>query len=115
MIDKIGIGIDLVKVSMFNSLPYDSNKNFYTKIFTNSEIKYCLKFSNPYQHFSGKFAIKEAVQKSILDKIPILHIITDHKNSIPTVKIKNNQKYSFKISLSHEDEYAVAVVISEKI
>ena len=41
------------------------HKSFYKKIFTNSEIAYCKKFNDPYPHFAGKFALKEAVQKSI--------------------------------------------------
>jgi len=44
---------------------YAKNKKFYQKIFTNSEIKYCLGFKNSSKHFAGKFAIKEAVKKSI--------------------------------------------------
>ena len=42
MLDKFGIGIDIVKVTRFKNKPYLSNKNFYKKIFMDSEIKYCL-------------------------------------------------------------------------
>ena len=46
MLDKFGIGIDIVKVSRFKNKPYLSNKKFYSKIFTNNEIKYCLNFKD---------------------------------------------------------------------
>ena len=46
---------------------------------------------------------------------PLVSIITDHNNSQPTVKIKNSSEYSFMATLSHEDEFAVAVIISEKL
>jgi holo-[acyl-carrier protein] synthase len=114
MLDKIGIGIDLVKIEKFKKFDYKTNSNFYHNIFTSSEIKYCLKFSEPYEHFAGKFALKEAVIKSIGKKIPLTSIFTDHKNFQPIVKIENSSEYSFLATLSHEDEFAIAVIISEK-
>lgn len=113
MLEKIGIGIDLAKIEKFENLPFENNFNFYKNIFGQDEINYCLKFNNPYEHFAGKFAIKEAVIKAIGKKIPLISIITDHKNSQPTVKVDKLSEYFFKVSLSHEGNYAVAVVISE--
>mgnify|MGYP000389116059 CR=1 FL=1 len=117
MLDKFGIGIDIVKVSRFKNKPYLSNKNFYKKIFSDSEIKYCLKYKNYAPHFSGKFAVKEALIKSINEKISLYEINTSHKNSKLVVKVKSSldKKYNFIISISHENDFAVAVVISEKI
>ena len=40
MLDKFGIGVDIVKISRFKDKPFLSNKNFYKKIFSDSEIKY---------------------------------------------------------------------------
>jgi len=115
MLDKIGIGIDLVKIEKFKKLPFNNNANFYKNIFTPNEIKYCLKFSEPYEHFAGKFAIKESVIKSLEKKLSLTSIITDHKNLQPIVEIKNSSEYFFKVTLSHEEEFAIAVVISEKL
>ena len=115
MLEKIRIGIDLVKIDKFKKIPYSNNKTFYKKLFSNLEIDYCSKFSNPYEHFSGKFAIKEAVKKSIKENISMKEIITEHVDSKPSVKILSNSNYFFKVSLSHEDDIAVAVVISEEI
>jgi len=39
------IGIDLVKIERFREKVFSQNKSFYKKIFTNSEIAYCEKFS----------------------------------------------------------------------
>ena len=117
MLDKLGIGIDIIKISRFKNKSYLSNKNFYKKIFCDSEIKYCLKYKNHASHFSGKFAVKEALIKSINEKISLCEIITSYKNSKPVVKIKSSldKKYNFIISITHENDFAVAVVISEKI
>ena len=40
------IGIDIVNIERFRNKEYNKNKFFYEKIFTNSEIKYCLSFKN---------------------------------------------------------------------
>ena len=74
MLQKFGVGVDIVKVERFQDKPYSKHKNFYKKIFLDSEIKYCLKHKNSAVHFSGKFAIKESVKKSICQKINFLNI-----------------------------------------
>ena len=58
------IGTDIVDINRFRKKQYNENKNFYEKIFTKSEIKYCLSFKNNSEHFAGKFAIKEAVKNA---------------------------------------------------
>lgn len=115
MIEQFGIGIDIVNVSDFEKQKFEQKLNFYKKLFLKSEIDYCLKFKNPYIHFAGKFAIKEAVKKSINKKISMLKINTDHLNSKPIVKIlENKNQFKFIVSLSHEKNFAIAVVISEQ-
>ena len=114
MLNNISIGIDIVDVKRFKQIPFKSKSGFYKKIFQKSEIDYCLKYKNPYEHFAGKFAIKEAVIKSIPDKVSMIDIETYHRKSKPHVKIKKLKKnYLFRISISHEHDLAVAVVLSE--
>lgn len=117
MFDKIGIGIDVVEIKRFKKIPYKINSKFYNKIFLTSEINYCIRFKNPYERFAGKFAVKEAIKKSISPKINFLDIETYHSNLSPKARIKGKYKndYVFLVSLSHEKNLAVAVVISKKI
>ena len=112
---NLGIGIDVVSIERFRKLPYKKNKLFYKKIFSQSEIDYCLARKDSSQHFAGKFAIKEAVKKSIPDKIPLVDIITSHKKSKPAVTLQNNRSYLFSVSVSHDAGIAAAAVISIKI
>jgi holo-[acyl-carrier protein] synthase len=114
MLEKIGIGIDIVDTTRFKLKPFDSNKHFYKKIFHDSEIKYCLERLDSSQSFATKFAIKEAVIKSINNQIDFLDILTDHLDSKPTVTLLKDNSYHFLVSVSHEKLYAIAVVISEK-
>ena len=109
------IGIDIVDVERFRKKNFLDNESFYNKIFTNLEIKYCQKFSDPYPHFAGKFALKEAVQKSIQENIIFKKIETFHINSKLKIKIENHEaKYDFIVSISHEKKYAIAIAISKK-
>ena len=116
MIEKFGIGIDLVDINEFKKIPYSTKPKFYEKIFHKSEIDFCLKYKNSAEHFAGKFALKEAVKKSVNEKISMLDIVTSHSNSKPTINLLvNNKKYKFLASISHEKQFAVGAVISEKI
>lgn len=117
MIEKLGIGIDITNIDQFKKTSYSEKPNFYKKLFLPSEIKYCLKYKNSYEHFAGKFALKEAVKKAINERISMLDIETSHSNSKPIVNLlgKWKKKYKFLVSISHEKELAVGVVISEII
>jgi holo-[acyl-carrier protein] synthase len=114
VLEKIGVGIDIVEISRFKKKPFNTNKRFYKKIFHDSEIKYCLKHKEPYQFFAAKFAMKESVIKSINKQVSFLDIITDHVDSKPTVTLLNDDSYAFLVSISHEKLNAIAVIISEK-
>lgn len=117
MIETLGIGIDIVDIEQFRKTPYSEQPNFYKKIFLDSEIKYCLKYKNQSEHFAGKFALKEAVKKSIKHNISMLEIETSHSELKPIIKLKGKYagQYRFLTSLSHENNVAVGIVISEKI
>ena len=112
----IGIGIDLVEINRFKERPYSTNQSFYTKNFSEDEIDYCLKFSDSYRHFAGKFALKEALIKSIKKKIHFSDIFTWHLDSSPQISIKkSHEEYNFHASLSHETDFAIGIVLSKKV
>ena len=111
----IAIGVDIINIKRLQK--YTENNKFYTKTFTEKEIKECQK-SFPEQHFAGKFAAKEAVSKCFSCKIHVLEIeILTEPNGNPLVKIisnENTKKYYnpekdvILVSISHDGDYAVA-------
>ena len=117
MLENFGIGIDIVDINRFKEVPFKEKITFYEKIFDKKEIEYCLQFKDPYPHFAGKFGVKESVIKSVHDKITFQDISSSNSNNRPVVKLTRNmsKKYSFLVSITHEREYAVAVVISHKL
>tara|TARA_B100001750_G_C15364842_1_gene524162 strand:+ start:573 stop:935 length:363 start_codon:yes stop_codon:yes gene_type:complete len=108
-----GIGTDIIEIGRFQSRPLNKNLNFYKKLFSDSEIKYCQKFRSPYEHFAGKFAIKESVIKAIPEKISFLDIITSHSENKPKISLNSelDDKYRFLVSVSHEKDFAIAFVM----
>ncbi len=117
MAKKIGIGVDIVNINRFRKKKFQKNLNFYRKILSESEIKYCTKFKSPYEHFAAKFAIKESVIKSIPEKIGPRDIEIVYVNRKPRIRLKNSleKKYNFLVSVSHEKEFAIGIIIAEKI
>jgi len=117
MIENFGIGIDIVYIKKFEKVTFSNKSSFYKKTFLPSEIKYCLKFKKPAEHFAGKFAIKESIKKSINEPISFLDIETLHSKSKLKIKLLKqwNKKYKVLGSISHENEYAIGMVISEKL
>ena len=109
-------GIDITSVNRFRHLEYSQNLEFYAKTFDEVEIEYCLSFKDPYPIFAGKFAIKEAIQKVLEKPMNFLEIHTRHDaNKAPKIEGEILKKFQIEISISHEKNYAVGIVIAEKI
>ena len=115
MIEHLKIGTDLVDISRFQKIPISSKSSFYKKIFLPSEIKYCSKFKNPYEHFAGKFAAKEAIIKATQKKIQLNQIEIKNEKKGLEIIIKNKIESNTHISISHETDYAVAMCVIETI
>lgn len=103
------IGIDIVSVERFKNKPFFKNKIFYTNIFSENEIKYCKKFRNPYIHFAGRFAAKEAIKKATNRnfKFNEIEILNDFSGK-PQIK---NLGETILISIAHEKTFAIAMCI----
>ena len=114
------IGTDIVKVSRIKALIDKKEEKFLNKIFIPEEIVYCNSHSNPEIHFSGKYAVKEAVKKALLSNDFIKHIslkdikILNKDNKAPYVVIDNLLDLNYSVSISHEKKYAIAFVVIEK-
>ncbi len=118
-----GIGTDIVKVSRVKKSI--KNQLLITRLFSKEEILKCKKVKNISNCFAKRFAAKEAFSKALgtgiskgikFNEI----IILNEKNGKPfikliknTKKIVNNKikkKFKISLSLSDEENYAVAFV-----
>ena len=67
MLEKIGIGIDIIDINRFSEKPYFENKLFYQKIFHNSEIEYCLNHKNSSVILTNFSYAKKGFRKSVVN------------------------------------------------
>lgn len=112
----ISNGIDLVDINRFEKLKID--KNFMNKIFSNNEIAYINKSFGASSTIAGMFAAKEAflkANKKGINNYSLKDIEISHDdNNAPSIILHNdlkNIKYkSISLSISHEKEYAIAIV-----
>lgn len=112
---RFGIGIDIVEISRVRRLGRRTPR-FLKRVFTSQEISYCRSKKNPWQHFAVRFAAKEAVWKAIeRDGLSLRDIsVSRDARGRPGVLIKDRPVPGFKLSLSHSEQYALAVAIRTK-
>jgi holo-[acyl-carrier protein] synthase len=119
-----GIGIDIVRVQRIQDAVEKWGEKFLLRVYTNDEIAYCYKRKNPYPSLAARFAAKEAFIKAISSGIPLSFSDIEISNSDtgqPLLKLKRTLDDFIKtklikkisLSLSHEQEYAVACVVLE--
>lgn len=119
-------GIDIVDVSKIRKIML-SREAFANEVFTEREREYCLSRRDPYVHFAGRFAAKEATLKALgtglsgdgidgaLGEIEVAPDRTGRPGlslSGWTAKVgarKNIRQHT--VSISHSGDYAVASVI----
>tara|TARA_B110000495_G_scaffold109742_1_gene94997 strand:- start:223 stop:585 length:363 start_codon:yes stop_codon:yes gene_type:complete len=110
-------GVDIVDVDRIKSLTEKYQDRFLNKVFSLDEQNYCNSKYSSYIHYSGKFAAKEAVMKSLYSSgektlISFVSIaIKNNKNGVPEVFINGLRKDNIKISISHTNLQAIAFAI----
>ncbi len=119
----IGLGLDFVQISRFEVLIGKWQGKIINKLFTNNEYLYCSKYKNSCQHYAGTFAVKEALIKAYgkgdikFKDIEVLR--TD--NGKPAIHLHGRAKEkidltgtdSIHVTITHDNDYAVAAVIME--
>lgn len=123
---KIYQGIDIVEVSKFRKV-FLRHRDLVQDIFTEKEIDYCESKKDPYLHFAGRFAVKEAGLKALgvgMSGTGIDHAFREIE-TLPGASGKPRLSFSgwtqkisskkgidqFTVSISHSASYAVATVI----
>jgi holo-[acyl-carrier protein] synthase len=118
-----GIGVDLVEVSRIRNALRRFQDRFKNRIFTPEEQKFCECQKNRELSYAARFAAKEAFSKALgtglRGKISWREIdVVDNEKSPPSLRITGKAQELLKnrrtfLSLSHTENYAVAVVIIE--
>ena len=117
---KVTVGTDIIEVERIKNA-IESNEKFVETVFTQKEIEYCeSKKITKYEHYSARFAAKEAIFKAISNYLKDKYSI-----SWKNVEIQNDENgrpyvnfidiymdiKDIDISLSHIKDYAIANAI----
>jgi phosphopantetheine--protein transferase-like protein len=111
----VNIGTDLIEVRRFRNKPLnDDNASFYNSIFTESELGYCMKYSDPYPHIAGIFAAKESIMKCLRKPLKMSDIEITHNEYGKPIAVVNCRKKTIRvrISISHTRSLAIAMAIT---
>ncbi|MDP1881088.1 MAG: holo-ACP synthase [Parachlamydiaceae bacterium] len=60
----LGLGNDIIEVERVKGVIQRQPK-FLDQVFSDNEKTYCLKYKDPFVHFAGLFAVKEAIVKAL--------------------------------------------------
>ncbi len=117
-----GIGIDIIEIDRVKNSVEKYGDHFLKKVYTVTELDYCLSKQNKYQHLAARFAAKEAVFKALTTgwskDVGWQDIeIYNEPNGLPLVNLKGDLESfltdgkSLKISMSHSRDYVACVAI----
>jgi len=128
---KVRTGVDIIEVDRVKKGIEENGDAFLNRIFTPVEIEYCeSKNIAKFEHYSGRFAAKEAIFKAISTVLDNKYSltwknmeITNDKEGKPKVSFVNLDSEELKanlekiknidISISHIKENAVGAAVAE--
>ena len=122
----VGIGTDIIKIERMTALFERHGTAFVNRIFTKEEKIEATTRKNPIEYYAGRWAAKEAVSKALqcgigkncswqdinIQNTPEGNpqLFLDGSAAAKAVEIN---AVNFHVSISHEREYACAMVIFE--
>ncbi len=118
----LGIGVDLCKIERMRH--FAEREAFLARVFSEEEREYAKERSDPARHFAGSFAAKEALAKAGgwgLASIGMKSVAVRRHEGRPFLVLSPEVSGLLKdagierahLSLSHDGEYAVAIVVLE--
>jgi len=109
------VGVDIVNIPRFRTTIDKWGEKFLKRIFTEEELIYCFKRKNPFPSLAVRFAAKEAFLKAYRGesvRYRDIEVAVDDMGK-PFYRLKGMPVQQASVSLSHERDYAVAVVVIE--
>lgn len=122
----LGIGTDIVAIKRIQSSIENYGDRFVKKIYTETEQAYCkAREKTAVLHYAGRFAVKEAFSKAIGTGIRQGFVwntvgVVNEPSGKPEIALTGVLQerwghYKIHVSISHTEEYAMAMVIIEDL
>jgi holo-[acyl-carrier protein] synthase len=122
----IGTGVDLVEIVRFRKVIERLRDRFIHRVFTAGEQQFCNEHRDPVPHYAVRFAAKEALFKALgtgwAKGVTWLDVeVQRERQDAPTLSLHGEAQrlsqamgtHKVHISLSHSDNWAIAMVILE--
>ena len=116
------VGIDLVSIARMEAVLERWGERFLKRVFTGSEIDYCRSKAIPARSLAARFAAKEAFFKAVAARgasgVPLKEIEVVISDSGAPALVSHGKaalalgKRKAALSISHDRDYAVAVVMT---
>ncbi len=122
----VGVGTDIVEHKRIEKIYNNFGKKFYERYFSLDEIEYSLSKIDPVPYLAARFAVKEALIKSlsIKHRIGLYYKNIEvrgknfgkkqvHVSGKIAEMIQEKQVQKIHFSISHSENYSIALVILE--
>ena len=116
------VGIDIIEIERIRQAVNTHAERFLRKVFSSEEISFCLGRADSMACLAARFAAKEAFKKAIRASIPVAWrdvAILPETNGGPALRLAcsvgERLDGHFTLSLSHSRDYAVAIVLWERM
>jgi holo-[acyl-carrier protein] synthase len=122
----IGTGVDVVEIARFRKVMERLKDRFILRVFTPAEQKFCNAHRDPAPHYAARFAAKEALFKALgtgwARGVTWLDVETlRERQDAPAMSLHGEAQrlstsmgvHKVHLSLSHSEQWAVAMVILE--
>jgi holo-[acyl-carrier protein] synthase len=119
----IGVGLDLVDVRELQNEIDEKRQEWLERVFTAAEREYCARQSDPYRHFAGTLAAKEATLKALgtgwTDQSDWQNVEVSRELEKPNLLLSGPLKEmstqlkisQLFLSITHTRDHAAAVVV----
>lgn len=120
----LGLGVDIVDIERIRKMRSRQGDRFLERVYTASELEYCMGMKYPDQHLAARFAAKEAVTKAFTTGIgehfgwrSVSVVAGDRKQ--PEIELDDKGQSILEsiggtrvsISLSHAETTAIAIAV----
>jgi holo-[acyl-carrier protein] synthase len=111
----VGVGVDVVSVGRMRAA-LERTPRIVERVFTGAERAVASERGSPAASFAVRFAAKEACRKSIGMPIPWRDVeVTGGGGRPPRLRVRDRDDLRFHVSLSHDGDQAIAVVLAETL
>ncbi len=109
--ERVRVGVDIVSVERIKEVVERWGERFLTRAFSPEELAIARerRSGSLYQYLAGRFAVKEAIIKTLDSPVSLREIsVVREESGRPVVVFPEG---NFEVSISHTRDYAVAVCV----